>query len=465
MAQMGRITTKGRRAVSLAGLPTEILLDIYRDLDIASIFELSLTSQFFHDLLAHRKASILLPVMIREFSPFDELVQVYTASADDLLCTHGGGLYQPRRVIFKRYDGDVGLDLTPSKALTAAPLAPAQQNDQEDAGFTQVTKKGKAHPFFSSASSSLKTKILTSADIAPLLKHCQLVRKWEELFPSMRWFYDPEQCRSLRPHEQARFRRALYRWWLYGVYFHEDLPRPRVGLPEPRVDDVRTSQMRRHPTSELLELMDLVETMKDVVLHYICPRLDPEQQSWACSGATATMDQPALIDSVDRAQSLTDSWMDQSRWSRIVKTYAKLGPRELMYYFENIYSYPADRLIREIRAAHPTFTFDQESIQVAVRCALDERDWLSASSSRAVPSLAEDGRGGIVDFDDERDGERAVFGTDGCGDGGLPEGISFVRSFSQWSPRGDDGAGLKEEYWRGNGGGSDRLRHGVVGWA
>lgn len=463
MAQLHKPATRDRGAISLADFPTEILLDIYRDLDIGSIFELSLTNRFFHNLLAHRKVSILLPVMIREFSPFEELAQVYTASADDLLCTHGGGLYRPRRIIFKRFDGDVGLDLTPAKAPTAAPSA-SHPEDQDDDGFTQVTKKGKAHQFASTLSPFLETKTLTSADLTPLLRHCRLVRKWEELFPSMRWFYDPERCRTLRVHEQARFRRALYRWWLYGIYFHGDLPRPRVGLPEPRVDDVRTSQLRRHPTSELLELMDLVETMKDVVLHYICPRLDPEQQQWNCAGAATSADQPALIDSVDRAQSLTDSWLDQSHWSRIVKTYAKLGPGELMYYFENIYSYPAERLIREIRAAHPTFTSDQESIQVAVRCALDERDWLAASSPRAVPSLAEDGRGGIVDFDDERDGERALFGGDGSEDGGLPEGTQFVRSFSQWSPRGDDGASLVEEHWRGSGGG-ERVRHGLVGWA
>lgn len=95
----------------------------------------------------------------------------------------------------------------------------------------------------------------------------------------MRWFNQPEDCRFLRPHESFRFRRALYRWWLYGVYFHGEFPRPRVGHPEPHVDDIRTSQMRHHSTAELLELMDFLETIKDVILHYICPRLDPSQNT------------------------------------------------------------------------------------------------------------------------------------------------------------------------------------------
>jgi hypothetical protein len=255
-----------RRRACLTGLPTEILLDIYRDLDVGSIFELSLTSRFFHELFTHRKASILLPVLVREFSPFDELLQVYTATADDLSCVHGA-LYQPRRVIFQRFAGDAGLDLTPSKVSGVS-------TSSGPSGFTPVPKGGKA---YTPTTGLLKTNVLTEKDISPLLQYCRLVRKWEELFPSMRWFYDPEKCRSLRTHEKERFRRAMYRWWLYGVYFHGDLPRPRIGLPEPLVDDIRTSQMRYYPTSELLELMDLVETMKDVVLHYICPRLDPNQ--------------------------------------------------------------------------------------------------------------------------------------------------------------------------------------------
>lgn len=254
-----------RHIAGLTGLPMEILLDIYGHLDISSIYDLALVSRFFHELLTHRKATILLPALVRGFSPFDELLQVYTASAEDLSSTHGG-MYMSRRVVFKRFVGDSGIVLASGSSAS----------DQPQGSFTQVLtgrKPGGPVP------SGTRTVTLTERDLGPLLNHCQLVRKWEELFPSMRWFYEAASCRSLRPHEKERFRRAFYRWWLYGIYFHEDLPRPRIGLPEPLVDDIRTSQMRHHSTSELLELMDLVETMKDVILHYICPRLDPNQQN------------------------------------------------------------------------------------------------------------------------------------------------------------------------------------------
>lgn len=146
-----------------------------------------------------------------------------------------------------------------------------------------------------------------------------------------------------------------------------------------------------------------------------------------------------LVETMGRGYSLSTSWTDQSRWGRIVKTYAKLGPKELMYYFDNIYSYPRNRLITEIRLQYPNFTLDQESIQMAIRCALDEREWLAR-----VPSLAEDSVGGIIDFDDERDDERVTYGGDGSPDGSLPRGSKFVRSQSMWSPRGDDGSYLED---------------------
>lgn len=249
----------------LTGLPTEILLDIYQHLDLKGIFQLSLANKSFLDFFEQRKATILLPILSKEFSPFDELLQVFTASASDLNVSEG--LYKPRGIVFRRFPGDSGQVLAPH--AEAAPDKSARD------GYVPVAK-GRAR---SSSSASLsKTVVLTERDLVPILKQCQVVRQWERLFPQMRWFHEPENCRSLRPHESSRFRRALYRWWLYGIYFHGDFPRPRAGLPEPNVDDIRTSQMRHHPTSELLELMDLVETMKDVVLHYICPRLDPAQQ-------------------------------------------------------------------------------------------------------------------------------------------------------------------------------------------
>ena len=254
-----------RRTICLAGLPVEIILDIYQHLDLRALSELSATNRFFNSFFNQRKTTILLPVLEREFSPFGEFLQVYTASANDVDAS--GASYKPRRVVFKRFVGDHGLVLTPG--AQSLPMSSASFSQ----GFTPVTK-GRTAVSSLDLESASNTVVLTESDLSSILRQCQLVRQWEELFPQMRWFHQPENCRFLRPHEQIRFRRALYRWWLYSIYFHGELPRPRVGHPEPYVDDIRTSQMRYHSTGELLELMDFLETIKDVILHYICPRLD-----------------------------------------------------------------------------------------------------------------------------------------------------------------------------------------------
>lgn len=250
--------TATTRMASLKALPTEILLDIYQNLDLTSISELSMTCKHFHHVFKERKTSIILPVLFREYSPLDELLQVCLAKAEDIV--PGQNQFKPRRIIFKRYHGDKGL------VLAEGPTARARSS------FTPVAKGGRAND---ASASAMETVVLTEKDLASVLQHCQLVRLWEGLFPQMRWFHDPENCRMLRRHESHRLRRAFYRWWLYGIHFHGDSPRPRVGLPADYVEDVRTSQLRYHSTSELLELMDLMETVKDVVFHYICPRLDP----------------------------------------------------------------------------------------------------------------------------------------------------------------------------------------------
>lgn len=259
----------------LADLPAEIFLDILHHLELGSIFNLALANNSFFRFFQQRKASILLPVLTEEFAPFDELLQVYTATSDDL--DADGGLYRPRRVIFRRFPGDCGQVLAP-RSMDPSSMGSAVVIHS----FTKVLKSWRL------AETGLKTVVLSDVDVDPILDLCCLVRDWEGLFPQMRWVHEPENCRSLRPQERIRYRRAFYRWWLYGIYFHGELPRPRIGLPEPYVDDIRTSQMRYYSTSDLLELMDLTETMKDVVLHYICPRLESSQRNVSRWSTAAT---------------------------------------------------------------------------------------------------------------------------------------------------------------------------------
>lgn len=381
---------------------------------------------------------ILLGALSKEFSPFDELLHIYTATSGDI---DGRAYYQPRTVIFKRHPGDTGYTIGSRNAYAQSGINLSSNMDNKNVSAVR-TAVGVA---------SSGAAVLTEADLGPILRMCRVVRQWEQLFPQMRWFHSPEDCRMLNEQELPRFRRAFYRWWLYGIYFHGEWTRPQVGHPMPFVLDIRTSQMRRHSTADLMELLDLHETMKDIILHYICPRLDPTYQlvslkltpiitESASLIYVQSYDPPPLIEQVSREHSLNEMWNDQSKWARIVKTYAKLNPEELIHYFENIYSYSRKRLITEIRLQRPTFCFDQESLQGVIRCVLEERHLVDS-----LPIVPEDCEGGILDFGDERDEQRIEYGRDGRADGTLPPGVSAVRQFSRYSPRGDDGEYLEEE--------------------
>lgn len=256
-----------KQSACLVGLPTEIQLDIYSNLDVSSTFALSETNRSLNLLFREQRAAILIPVLAQEFSPFDELLQIYTASAKDV--EDGEAQYEHRNVVFKRFAGSKGYFFEPNSGFV-----PALANYHQTKPVSYMLR-----PTHRSWSSNV---ILGEKDLGPILKLCLLVRKWEDLFPQMRWFHEAENCRLLRQHEAHRFRRAFYRWWLYGTYFHGEMPRPRIALPEPRVNDIRISQLRYHSTAELLELMDLLETTKDVILHYICPRLDPDYLEVSC---------------------------------------------------------------------------------------------------------------------------------------------------------------------------------------
>lgn len=118
----------------------------------------------------------------------------------------------------------------------------------------------------------------------------------------------------------------------------------------------------------------------------------------------------------------------------IVDTYAKLDPRELMFYFENLYSYPRKRLVVDVNTRHPTFANDQESLHAAIRAATEERPWL-----QSVGVLEDVGQiVGPASLCNDR------LQNDGSPDASIPAPGIARRPQDDWSPPGDDGLGLAE---------------------
>ncbi|KAI8306737.1 hypothetical protein K4K61_004215 [Colletotrichum sp. SAR11_59] len=319
-----KVSDDGGKLEGLEGLPLEIIFDIYQQLDVRSIFSLAKVNTLFHGLLKKNRAVILLPVLQREFSPFDELLQVYTASDQDL--GQYGDTFQPRRVVFRRFPGDVS-GVTLSQGGIRSESAPSP----EQVLFTRILNNGKS--LSATTLPAPRSVAVNDRDFDSLLKYCLVVRRWEELFPQLHWFSTPEDCRQLKDSEKFRFRRALYRWWLYAFYFHGELPRPRGGHPEAFVNDIKD------------------------------------------------------MSSLDRM-------IENTIRERIVDTYAKLDPRDLMFYFENLFNYPRKRLVTDVNLRHPNFSRDQESLEAAVQAVVDERPWLYEVDDLSTV-------GGIVDFNKE----------------------------------------------------------------
>ncbi|KAJ5004579.1 hypothetical protein K4K48_009375 [Colletotrichum sp. SAR 10_66] len=319
-----KVSDGGGKLEGLEGLPLEIIFDIYQQLDVRSIFSLAKVNTLFHGLLKKNRAVILLPVLQREFSPFDELLQVYTASDQDL--GQYGDTFQPRRVVFRRFPGDVS-GVTLSQGGIHSDSAPSP----EQVLFTRILNNGKS--LSATTLPAPRSVAVNDRDFDSLLKYCLVVRRWEELFPQLHWFSNPEDCRQLKDTEKFRFRRALYRWWLYAFYFHGELPRPRGGHPEAFVNDIQD------------------------------------------------------MSSLDRM-------IENTIRERIVDTYAKLDPRDLMFYFENLFNYPRKRLVTDVNLRHPNFSRDQESLEAAVQAVVDERPWLYEVDDLSTV-------GGIVDVNKE----------------------------------------------------------------
>lgn len=127
--------------------------------------------------------------------------------------------------------------------------------------------------------------------------------------------------------------------------------------------------------------------------------------------------------------------IESSIRERIVDTYAKLDPRDLMFYFQNLFNYPRKRLVTDVNLRHPAFSQDRESLVAAVQAAAGERPWLYDMADLSSA-------GGIVHPDDSDVDER--LSRDGSRYGSIPPPGAFRRPIGNWAPPGDDGRALAE---------------------
>lgn len=347
----------------LANMPVEILLQIFKNLDLQSSARLVMTSRLFAQIYAFNKAAIILPIMQREFSPFGELLQVLAASREDLDTSWGTWLN--RRVLYRDTE------------LCAPGVVPRywlrKPSEEEPPPHMGVH--------------------LGHKDLDRLLRLCMTVKGWEEVYPRFR-FRDATSRRTLLPHEGERLRSAIYTWMRYSFYFHGELPRPNPWEPSPLSGDPRCNQLRILTNDQLLEVWDLWQTITKCVATTICPsseyiqevRIPADRTKWL-TGASGTYKSQNYGLSPEEALQFAFGY-SQGREGRsnqqVVQTMLKLDPKELLHYLNRRNDYSRESLVRAVRVANPSVEHDQESLSNAILAVAQERRGALAGSDDVV---------------------------------------------------------------------------------
>jgi hypothetical protein len=242
-----------------------------------------------------------------------------------------------------------------------------------------------------------------------------VVQKWEAIYPLLRWRVHTEHRRTLRAHEAYRFRRAMYRMWLYSKAFHNNsyLELHRA-LPRPCSSDRRTVFMRRFDDDEIAEITELNDILHDMIHNELCPSNAIIQQRYNQSfpgqaplyfgtyetyPANCGMD--VLIRKVVLKRDLPtdlvgEAWGTLELQEGVVRDILKLEPDQLLHFKEKL-SNKAER-VSYLALMPESFHQCPSTLRYAVESVMSERDyWMG-------PNHGIDG--GILDFLYEKPGGR-----------------------------------------------------------
>lgn len=210
--------------------PAEIVCHVFAQLDLESALNLAQTTLGLARLLKDNWGAILFPILEREFSPLDSLLIIPEAFPEEL--SHPYSAWLKRRIYFSGRlvcEADIG-------------------------GLLPQISYGREH-------------------MRSLLRICKVVKAWEDAFPRLRFAQRAQFARSLYPHENERFRGALYNWWRYAILFHQDAHGSKSWARDPRRPDIRCNNLRTLSTAQLYELQDVWETVRWAIASDLCPSI------------------------------------------------------------------------------------------------------------------------------------------------------------------------------------------------
>ncbi|KAF1809259.1 hypothetical protein P152DRAFT_461676 [Eremomyces bilateralis CBS 781.70] len=111
---------------------------------------------------------------------------------------------------------------------------------------------------------------LSLALLQQLVHVGRIAARWTAIYPLKKWKSNYEDRRLLTQPERHRFRRALYRLWLFDRAFHTPA-HPREDRLLPRTVADRADLLHNWPTTHLAEIADVQSVLRDVIHTSICP--------------------------------------------------------------------------------------------------------------------------------------------------------------------------------------------------
>lgn len=210
--------------MSIIQLSTEILQKVYEYATITDVIHLSQTSKKNYDAYLGRK----LPILRRAF---------YNSA------------YGPYPALLK-----VAISGEPS--TMRKPLG------------TEIRRNATLHRVIYTRD----MPILTFDLIVRMVEYAKVACKWVEIYPQLRWRYDSNNRRLLRPHEQERLRKAIYQYWTYTNLFHDQVycefdPDPTLSRSarSNSHEDPRLRLLRTYSTIDLVRLSEFIDKMQQLL--------------------------------------------------------------------------------------------------------------------------------------------------------------------------------------------------------
>lgn len=199
-------------------------------------------------------------------------------------------------------------------------------------------------------------------------------KRFEDIYPSVKWSEDFINRRALTLSEGRRVRQAIYRYWLYSEAFHNRMHPRTHRLLRGAVED-RCQLLRCWTNQDLVDIEDVRLILEDLLTSQICPTDGTVQKrigadavfiKWQYSQNSGSRFAPRpdstrslFYDAHEGAETKLpiaqarnmkmDGWGDEISQYHYVQSLLKLNPAQILWLHDHaVYKWEVEALIHEI---------------------------------------------------------------------------------------------------------------------